>query len=114
MKRANIRGPITKVADGNSSVTPYLGGPRQSIGDRNTAANDAGSYHHAGFGVSNVHWSALALAGPSGSPGVLGPQFFKRDTLGKVVVQSAIDGNDIILGPKIYCHGGRNRLLASR
>src|SRR5690606_10515938 len=62
----------------------------------------------------DVHRPALPAAGPGGLAEEFRPQFAQRYTFGDLVVQTAVDGDDIVVGTQMSRDRDRGELLATR
>ena len=73
VERADIAGPVTETRHRYPVLASNLRGHCQAIGDRNARPDDSCRHHYPGRGISDMHRSALALAGPGAFSGKLGP-----------------------------------------
>jgi hypothetical protein len=61
--------------------------------------------------MGDVHRAAFALACTGRTPEEFGPQLSKRHAFGKVIVQAAINGDDVVVLTKVHAPTGADAFL---
>ena len=114
MECPDVGSPITEVAQCHAAIAFQLRRQRQTVGDRQAAAHDAGGHHDSGFRIGDVHRTALALARAGHLARIFRDHLPQRHTLRQLVVNAAVSRDQIIGRLEVHAHRRRKDLLAPR
>ena len=114
MEGPDVGRAIAEGADRHAPVIAQLRGQRESVCDRQPAADDARGHHDAGRRIGDVHRAAFAFAGARRLAVVLCAQLPQGHALGELVVNAAIHRDEVVARLEVHAHGGRDDLLPAR